>query len=95
MFRVCTYVHVCTGAHMCKCPPYLLQAERGVRGRVGPAQVIAKQVVAVHLGLEAGDVAVAEVLAELVNLLQLQKVDPQHLDGLHHLRRERQSQQAQ
>ena len=74
---------------MCKCPPYLLQAERGVRGRVGPAQVIAKQVVAVHLGLEAGDVAVAEVLAELVDLLQLQKVDSQHLDGLHHLGRER------
>jgi hypothetical protein len=43
----------------------------------------------VHLGLEAGDVAVAEVLAELVDLLQLQKVDPQHLDGLHHLGRER------
>lgn len=38
-----------------------------------------------HLGFEAGDVAVAKVLAQLVDLLQLQKVDAQHLDCLHHL----------
>lgn len=42
-----------------------------------------------HLGLEAGDVAVTEVLAELVHLLQLQQVDTQHLDRLHHLARGR------
>ncbi len=38
-----------------------------------------------HLGLEAGDVTVAEVFTELVHLLQLQQVNPQHLDRLHHL----------
>ena len=40
-----------------------------------------------HLGFEAGDVAVAKVLAQLVDLLQLQEVDAQHLDRLHHLRK--------
>lgn len=38
-----------------------------------------------HLGFEAGDVTVAKVLAQLVDLLQLQEVDAQHLDRLHHL----------
>lgn len=38
-----------------------------------------------HLGFEACDVAVAKVLAQLVDLLQLQEVDAQHLDRLHHL----------
>lgn len=38
-----------------------------------------------HLGFEAGDVAVAKVFAQLVDLLQLQEVDAQHLDCLHHL----------
>lgn len=38
-----------------------------------------------HLGFEAGDVAVAKVLAQFVDLLQLQEVDAQHLDCLHHL----------
>lgn len=40
-----------------------------------------------HLGFEAGDVTVAEVLAQLIDLLQLQEVDTQHLDRLHHLHR--------
>ena len=64
---------------------YLLNAQQGLGGRIGTSQVIAKQVVAVHLSLEAGDVAVAEVLTQLIDLLQLKQVDPQHLDGLHHL----------
>lgn len=40
-----------------------------------------------HLGFEAGDVTVAKVLAQLIDLLQLQEVDAQHLDRLHHLRK--------
>lgn len=56
-----------------------------LHGGVGAAQVSAQQGLAVHLGLQTGDVAAAEVLAQLVHLLQLQQVDPQHLDGLHHL----------
>ena len=45
-----------------------------------------------HLGFEAGDVAVAKVLAQLVDLLQLQEVDAQHLDRLHHLHKGTQQQ---
>lgn len=37
-----------------------------------------------HLSLEAGDVAVTEVVAQVVDLLQLQQVEPQYLDGLDH-----------
>jgi len=48
---------------------------------------IPEEVFALHLPLEAGDVSVAEVLAELLHLLQLQQVDPQHLDGPDHLKR--------
>ena len=46
-----------------------------------------EKVLALHLALEAGDVSVAEVLAELLHLLQLQQVDPQHLYGPDHLER--------
>lgn len=56
--------------------------------RVGAPQVSAQQGLTVHLGLQAGDVAAAEVFAQLVHLLQLQQVNPQHLDGFHHLERE-------
>lgn len=38
-----------------------------------------------HLGFEAGDVPVTKVLAEFIDFLQLQQVDSQHLDRLHHL----------
>ena len=34
--------------------------------------------------LETCDVSVAEVLAQLLHLLQLQQMDPQHLDGDYH-----------
>ena len=47
--------------------------------------IAAQQILALHLALEAGDVTVAEVLAELLHLLQLEQMDPQHLDGLDHL----------
>lgn len=47
----------------------LLHAETGVGRRVGPSEVVAQKVVAVHFGLEAGDVAIAEVLTELIDLL--------------------------
>lgn len=56
-----------------------------LHGRVGAAGLAAQQRLAVHLGLQAGDVAAAEVLAQVAHLLQLQQVDPEHLDGLHHL----------
>lgn len=53
--------------------------------RVRTSQVSTQQSLTVHLGLEAGNVAAAEVFAQFVHLLQLQQVDAQHLDGLHHL----------
>lgn len=53
----------------------------GVVAVLGPQEVLT-----LHLALEAGDVAVAEVLAQLLHLLQLQQVDAQHLDCLDHLR---------
>ena len=46
---------------------------------------IPEKVLTLHLALEAGDVSVAEVLAELLNLLQLQQVNPEHLDPTDHL----------
>ena len=48
--------------------------------------VVPEEVLALHLPLEAGDVAVAEVLAQLLHLLQLQQVDSQHLDSSDHLK---------
>ena len=50
-----------------------------VAAALGPQQVLT-----LHLPLQAGDVAVAEVLAEVLHLLQLQQVDPEHLDGANH-----------
>ena len=49
-----------------------------------PATLSPQQVLTLHLPFQAGDVAVAEVLAQLLHLLQLQQVDPQHLDGADH-----------
>lgn len=43
---------------------------------VGSSQVVPQEVVAVHLGLEAGDITVAEIFTELIDLLQFQQVDP-------------------
>lgn len=37
--------------------------------RIGTSEVIPEEVVAVHLGLEASDVTIAEVLAEFIDLL--------------------------
>lgn len=54
----------------------LLYVEAGVGWGVGSTQVVPQQVVAVHLGLEAGDITVAEVFTELIDLLQFQQVDP-------------------
>lgn len=54
----------------------LLHVEAGVGWGVGSTQVVPQQVVAVHLGLEAGDITVAEVFTELIDLLQFQQVDP-------------------
>ena len=45
-----------------------------VAAALGPQQVLT-----LHLPLQAGDVAVAEVFAQLLHLLKLQQVDPQHL----------------
>lgn len=50
------------------------------------AVIAAQQILALHLALETGYVTVAEIFAELLHLLQLQKVNSQHLDGLDHLR---------
>jgi hypothetical protein len=45
-----------------------------------------EEILALHLALETGDVSVAEILAELLHLFQLQQVDPQHLDCSDHLK---------
>lgn len=55
---------------------HLLHVEAGVGRRVGSSQVVPQEVVAVHLGLEAGDITVAEVFTQLIDLLQFQQVDP-------------------
>lgn len=47
----------------------LLHAETSVCRRIGSSEVVAEEVIAVHLGLEAGDVAVAEILTELIDFL--------------------------
>lgn len=47
----------------------LLHVETGVRWRIGSSEVVTEEVVAVHLGLEAGDVTVAEIFTELIDLL--------------------------
>jgi hypothetical protein len=47
-----------------------------------------EEILALHLALETGDVSVAEILAELLHLLQLQQVNPQHLDRSDHLKKE-------
>lgn len=47
----------------------LLHAETGVCWRIGSSEVVTEEVVAVHLGLEAGDVTVAEILTELIDFL--------------------------
>lgn len=61
----------------------------GLVGGVGSPEIIPEQVITVHLGFEAGDVTVTKVLAEFIDFLQLQQVDSQDLDCLHHLRRGR------
>lgn len=40
-----------------------------MRRRIWPSKVIPEKVVTVHLGLEAGDVSVAEIFTELIDLL--------------------------
>lgn len=47
----------------------LLHVETGVCWRIGPSEVVTEEVVAVHLGLEAGDVTVAEIFTEFIDLL--------------------------
>lgn len=59
----------------------------GLVGGVGSPEVIPEQVIAVHLGFEAGDVPVTKVLAEFIDFLQFQQVNSQDLDCLHHLGR--------
>lgn len=63
-------------------------APRAAVVAVVAAVIGAEEVLALHLALEAGDVAVAEVLAQLLHLLQLEQVYSQHLDGFDHLKNE-------
>lgn len=42
---------------------------------VGASWLAAEQRLAVHLGLEAGDVAAAEIFTQVIYLLQLQQVN--------------------
>ena len=49
-----------------------------------PTTLTTQQVLTLHLPLQARDVPVAEVFAQLLHLLQLQQVDPEHLDGADH-----------
>jgi len=43
-----------------------------------------QKVLTLHLALEASDVPVAEILAEVLHLLELKEVDAKHLDGPDH-----------
>lgn len=43
---------------------------------VGTSWLPAEQSLTVHLGLETGDVAAAEIFTQVINLLQLQQVNP-------------------
>ena len=49
------------------------------------AVVAPEEVLALHLALEARDVAVAKVVAQLLHLLQLEEVYPEDLNRLDHL----------
>jgi len=49
-----------------------------------PAALRAQKVLTLHLALEASDVPVAEILAQVLHLLQLEEVDAKHLDGPDH-----------
>jgi len=49
-----------------------------------PAIVASQEIFALHLSLEASDIPVAEVFAQLLHLFQLKQVDPQHLDRSDH-----------
>lgn len=64
----------------------------GLDGGVRASGLSAQERLAVHFRFQTGDVATAEVFAELVHLLQLEKVDPQHLDRFHHLEAETKAQ---
>ena len=56
-----------------------------VSRRVWIVRLRPQQGVRVHLGPQAGNVARAEVLTQVTDLLQLQQVDTQHLQSPHHL----------
>ena len=47
--------------------------------------VTPQEILALHLAFEARDVAVAKVLAQLLDLFKLQEVDAQDLQGFDHL----------
>lgn len=47
----------------------LLHVETCMRRGIRSSQVVAEEVVTVHLGFEAGDVTVAEIFTELIDLL--------------------------
>lgn len=47
-----------------------MHVETSVGWRIRPSQVVPEEVVTVHLGFEAGDVTVAEVFTELIDLFQ-------------------------
>ena len=54
---------------------------------VVPAVVGPQQILTLHLPFEAGDVTVAKVFAQLLDLFQLQQVYPKDLNGLYHLKK--------
>lgn len=63
----------------------LLQAYLSMQGRVGAICLSTQQRLAVHLAPQAGDVSATEVFTQIADLLQLQQVNPENLNGLHHL----------
>ena len=48
------------------------------------SQVVFKHIILLSDHLEARDVSIAKVLAELLDLLELEQVYPEHLDGDEH-----------
>ena len=67
------HIQIAEGSHFASCP------ERKVVCCTAPiARILGDQY------LEASDVPVAEVLAQVLHLLQFKEVDAKHLDGPHH-----------
>lgn len=60
----------------------------GLDGGIRASRFSAQESLTVHFRFQTSDIATAEVFAEFINLLQLEKMNPQNLDRFHHLEAE-------